>query len=390
MKSIHIARLSLLITLALSASTAVNAGLVNSFETAMKKLPKCVGDDVAKWDRCVGTHRFSNGNVYTGEWLNGERSGFGKIQIAERGYSDENKIRSATPATYTGQFRDNKINGRGSWVEEDGASFVGEFSDNKLITVLSTLTSRKSETNEGKRRCSGPISKKWNSCSGTYAYPNGNYYSGEYKNGLPNGNGTLTHLKDGSYLSGNFTDGILFGRVTGKIKGVGLDATFIRDQPVFGKMFFAKNAGFYEGDIDHWSPNGLGRMTFADGMQVLGNFDQGRCVGTCYVTSTNGIIAAVQMSADGMPIPNTAIRIDEGSTAYYSANSRVENGFTIAGRIVQDQLNAFQNVSTQPQMLNQSSPVTIINYSNQPIGNGVMWTTQQPGMLGGGNFIKLQ
>ncbi len=40
--------------------------------------------------------------------------------------------------------------------------------------------------------CSGTDLSSWNNCFGTYTYPKGEKYVGEFKDGLSNGQGTST------------------------------------------------------------------------------------------------------------------------------------------------------------------------------------------------------
>ena len=47
------------------------------------------------------------------------------------------------------------------------------------------------------QQCSGINPKKWDSCFGTYTYRNGNTYTGEYKNGLRDGKGTIRIVAKG-------------------------------------------------------------------------------------------------------------------------------------------------------------------------------------------------
>ena len=54
--------------------------------------------------------------------------------------------------------------------------------------------------------CKGTDIKKYNNCFGEQILTNGDKYAGEYKNGLPHGNGSYT-LANGSKYVGEFKDG---------------------------------------------------------------------------------------------------------------------------------------------------------------------------------------
>lgn len=93
-------------------------------------LPKCVGEKQNAWTLCVGTFKFPNGNIYTGEWHNGMREGNGELRIVAKGKSTENYIGSEVPAVYTGEFMNNKLNGRGRLVLDTGEVVEGDFVNN--------------------------------------------------------------------------------------------------------------------------------------------------------------------------------------------------------------------------------------------------------------------
>ena len=93
----------------------------------------CVGSDVSSWDKCVGTFTYKNGNTYTGEYQKGKRNGYGKIRIVAKGKSDATAIRSETPATYEGQFKNDKISGLGVWVLDTGERYEGRFQNNVYL-----------------------------------------------------------------------------------------------------------------------------------------------------------------------------------------------------------------------------------------------------------------
>ena len=126
------------------------------------------------------------------------------------------------------------------------------------------------------------------------------------------------------------------------------------------------------------------------GTRTIGKFvDWLKCVGQCFIYYQNGIIAAVQNNQNGVAIPGTLVRIDNGAEQFYSERRTIDNHFSTASKIIKDQFDAFKNNDNSPNLLNQNQPITIFNSSGQFIGNGSMWSTEQPGMLGGANFIRL-
>ena len=83
-------------------------------------LPAC--PDISEvWNNCYGTYYFSGKNLgdkYTGEWKNDKRHGQGTYT-------------HANGAKYVGNFKDDKSHGQGTYTYADGAKYVGNFKDEK-------------------------------------------------------------------------------------------------------------------------------------------------------------------------------------------------------------------------------------------------------------------
>ena len=62
-------------------------------------------------------------------------------------------------------------------------------------------------------KCQETVPSKFNNCIGEITNKNGNKYSGEFKNGYPNGHGTLIYSNGNSYV-GEFKDEKLNGKGT--------------------------------------------------------------------------------------------------------------------------------------------------------------------------------
>lgn len=80
-------------------------------------------------------------------------------------------------------------------------------------------------------------------------------YKGEWKNGLPNGNGTKHSYKDDSYIYGNFVDGFLegYGKQT-------FEQTWEKTQP------------YYEGEFKRNNYHGKGEYHYGDGDYYKGDW----------------------------------------------------------------------------------------------------------------------
>lgn len=90
---------------------------------------ECLGNISAAWTNCVGTYRFSNGNVYRGEFAHGLPGGIGMLQVKAIGTPETAQVRLPSPGVYVGQFKDGKLCGQGVVVMK-GAGYFGTFSDN--------------------------------------------------------------------------------------------------------------------------------------------------------------------------------------------------------------------------------------------------------------------
>ena len=131
------------------------------------------------WNDCVGAVQYPNGNTYSGEFHHGMRDGLGVLVISAIGISDRTNIRSSEPTLYIGEFRDNRLNGRGVWITKSGQASSGSFVDNFPQPDVS------------QKNCGGPLFPSWTHCVGTLTYGNGNVYRGEFMDGHREGIGML-------------------------------------------------------------------------------------------------------------------------------------------------------------------------------------------------------
>ena len=84
------------------------------------KLPNCVGNFNEKtWTNCYGIYKWSNPNdKYDGEFLNGNRHGFGTYF-----YANGNK--------YIGEWSNDRPNGKGTMIFPSGAKYIGDVKNGK-------------------------------------------------------------------------------------------------------------------------------------------------------------------------------------------------------------------------------------------------------------------
>lgn len=131
---------------------------------------KYVGNFIDDYRNGQGTYYYSNGNVYEGEWKNGESNGQGTFT-----WPDGDK--------YVGDFVDGYRTGQGTYTWPDGDKYVGQWKNSKM------------------------------NGQGTYYYSNGNVYEGDWKDDKRTGQGTFTWPGGDKYI-GDFVDGVRVGHGT--------------------------------------------------------------------------------------------------------------------------------------------------------------------------------
>jgi hypothetical protein len=139
--------------------------LIGGNAYAQTQLPKCV---LFGFGNCIGTLRFSNGDIYTGEFNYGKPNGQGAFTY---GNGD----------SYSGTVAEGQRHGSGIYTSTAGDKYVGQFSEGKF---------------DG---------------AGTYYFlannrSKGDVYTGEFSSNTFNGQGRYTH-SNGQAFVGSFSNG---------------------------------------------------------------------------------------------------------------------------------------------------------------------------------------
>ena len=126
------------------------------------------------------------GNLYVGDFVNSLREGFGELYT--------NRIH------YIGQFKEDKLNGRGviEFLKEEH-KYEGEFKNNE-INGKGIFTWKNGDIYEGEMK-NGKMNGR-----GTYKYVDGQIYDGEYINGIKEGKGRII-LSNKVIYEGEFRGG---------------------------------------------------------------------------------------------------------------------------------------------------------------------------------------
>lgn len=207
----------------LAGSTSSSAGEVHWTASAASSMPNMSCTPISQglevtpwsqqWDYCVGTFTYGDGNVYSGQFRHGTRDGFGVLEIKFRGQSSDGMIGWDEASIYVGSFRDDRLNGYGLVITKSGAAYAGTFKDNIAQSDLM------------RKECRGRLSADWTNCIGTYNFPDGSVYRGEFTGGLPEGIGMLQVKAIGNADAAHFKlpmPGIYVGQFKrGKLSGQG-------------------------------------------------------------------------------------------------------------------------------------------------------------------------
>jgi clan AA aspartic protease (TIGR02281 family) len=123
--------------------------------------------------------------------------------------------------------------------------------------------------------CQSYPNTDWTGCTGTYTYPDGRKYIGEWRNGSRNGHGTMT-WPDGAKYVGDWRDDDLNGQGTYTFRDRRKYVGGFRDSRYNGKGAFSyPNGAKYVGEFRDGKENGKGTYTFPSGEKYVGEFEDG-------------------------------------------------------------------------------------------------------------------
>ena len=142
---------------------------------------------------------------YTGNLKDGKFENTGVIYLADG-------------SKFFGQFKNGNFSGNFVYINKDMLSFCGTFKDDVIVDGIFSDEQGKAiiknnndvDYKSFENWCySGKVNINGQYGNGTFVYPNGNKYNGEFLNGLANNNGTY-YTKNGEIIfSGNFQKGLL-------------------------------------------------------------------------------------------------------------------------------------------------------------------------------------
>jgi len=152
----------------------------------VQALPNCVGEwSTTNWNNCFGTYNWDDGEVYIGEYKNGDRTGQGTYI-----YSNGDK--------YIGTFKDNAISGKGTYIYANGDRYLGEYKNGQRNGQGSYIYGPNSQWAGDKYL--GGYKNDFFHGQGIYIFASGEIYSGHFLEGKRNGYGKHTYVNGIEYV----------------------------------------------------------------------------------------------------------------------------------------------------------------------------------------------
>ncbi len=221
-----------------------------------------------------GIYIYPSGAVYIGEFQNGEIHGIGVCY-----YSDGSK--------YQGEWQYRYPDGKGTKTFMDGTLRTGLWKkgqpvDNFGNIVMSVGKDAPSETADIQSGC---LAGNCDYGQGTFAYPDGSKYEGQFRNGKPEGNGTFFYVNNDRY-EGDFKNGLRHGNgALYKTEGAPKKGLW-RDDEYMGEVLAVQPArtGCISGDCN----SGVGTYIFKNGAKYTGPFINNLPHGKGYAEYPNG------------------------------------------------------------------------------------------------------
>jgi hypothetical protein len=303
------------------------------------------GDFVDSLKNGTGVMVWPSGDKYIGEWKGGYRNGNGTYtwlsgdkyigDFILNKITGKGKFYYVDGRIYEGDFLKDKIEGKGTMIYKDGSKYIGDFK-NGLKNGQGKYTYANGGIEEGKfinDKYQNPMNVS-DSCVngdcqngiGTYNFRYGpnTTYTGQFKNGLPNGEGSFKEYediykghfengkkngsgilteKDGSTYSGNWTNDELMEGTYNDNKGTSYTGQFKgqRGYIVFHGEGAKTNARFMgitnKGKWDEGTQTGKGVILYPNGYYIEARFKDYSTSNEKYFNNQNIQITKAQFDA---------------------------------------------------------------------------------------------
>lgn len=207
---------------------------------------------------------------------------------------DRVKIAWESGDRYEGAWRNENMNGKGTYYYADGNIYEGQWVEgNKHGEGMHTWVD-------------GQVYKgQWVDDTmhgrGKYTFPNGNTYEGQYEAGVRHGKGKFTYANGGVY-TGGFASGKKegFGTYVDPAGKVVYEGEWQDKEHGFGKFVFP-NGAIYEGEFVKGKKEGKAKYSDPSGAIYEGSFVAGKREGYGKYTDPSGAVAYQGEWKDGQP-----------------------------------------------------------------------------------------
>ncbi|MEL6865080.1 MAG: caspase family protein [Bacteroidota bacterium] len=218
-----------------------------------------------------GTYVYNSGAKYIGQFRKGKIHGEGILY-----FSNGNK--------YIGQWVNQYRQGKGKMIFTTGEIYEGQFYKSKF-SGKGTMNFPDGD------RYTGQWADDIQHGKGIYYYASGNRYEGQFKRGKLDGQGRMFY-KNGSYYIGSWKDNYKDGQGTlhrsngEKVRGLWVAGKFVGDEssplPQASEEVVVENS--LRDCNSNYCREGMGSYTYADGSKWIGEFKNGKAEGhgTCY------------------------------------------------------------------------------------------------------------
>ncbi len=172
-----------------------------------------------------------------------------------------------------------------------GVSLLYHVLMKKLITLLLACCFGSAMAQSNLPACPSNVNVRWTNCYGTYTWPNGDKYVGEYKDGNFNGQGTYFFLADNQFKGDKYVGEFKDNKHNGQ-----------------GTYTFASGHK-YVGEYKDGKYNGQGTFTFASGHKYVGEVKDGKKNGQGITFLANGKVDQSGIWKDGVLVQSKFIDV---------------------------------------------------------------------------------
>jgi V8-like Glu-specific endopeptidase len=205
------------------------------------------------------TCKYTDGNNYTGDWIEGKRTGHGVFSWPNghryEGHFD-NDVRVGygiyywpSGDQYEGQFKNSRMHGRGKYKYANGNNYTGDWIEGNQTGY------------------------------GVYSWINGDRYEGQFKNGNRHGTGTCKYANGNNYTGDWIQDEKSGHGVFNWFSGHRYEGQFHRDIRVGYGIYNSPSGDRYKGQFKNSKMHGTGTYYFSSGDNYTGDWIEGNRTG---------------------------------------------------------------------------------------------------------------